>query len=229
MAWELLTKVYHLPKSRLYVTYFSGDKELGLPPDEECRQAWLELGLPPARILPFGMKDNFWEMGDVGPCGPSTEIHIDLASQREPSMPAQLCVNAGFNDMVELWNLVFIQFNRARGGTLSALPKKHVDTGMGLERLTAVLQNAKSNYDTDLFSPLLMALEKMARVPSYKGAVGPDCTIDASYRVVVDHARMFTVAISDGVLPDHVDAGCVWKKTLPLVSCGQRLSVFLPP
>ncbi|CAN7992215.1 unnamed protein product [Ixodes hexagonus] len=207
MAWELLTEVYRLPKERLYVTYFSGDKEAGLLPDEECRQAWLELGLPPTHVLPFGMKDNFWEMGNVGPCGPCTEIHIDLAESGESSKPAALRINAGSSDLVELWNLVFIQFNRDASGNLSSLPNKHVDTGMGLERLTAVLQNVKSNYDTDLFSPLLSALQKRARADPYRGLVGPNASVDAAYRIVVDHARMFTVAISDGVLPEHFDAG----------------------
>ncbi|XP_029828378.2 alanine--tRNA ligase, cytoplasmic [Ixodes scapularis] len=207
MAWELLTEVYRLPKERLYVTYFAGDKEAGLLPDEECQQAWLELGLPPTHVLPFGMKDNFWEMGNMGPCGPSTEIHIDLAEGGGPLKPATLRVNAGSGDLVELWNLVFIQFNRDAGGNLSSLPNKHVDTGMGLERLTAVLQNVKSNYDTDLFSPLLSALQKSARVAPYRGLVGPDASVDVAYRIVVDHARMFTVAISDGVLPEHFDAG----------------------
>ncbi|EEC14565.1 alanyl-tRNA synthetase, putative [Ixodes scapularis] len=143
----------------------------------------------------------------MGPCGPSTEIHIDLAEGGGPLKPATLRVNAGSGDLVELWNLVFIQFNRDAGGNLSSLPNKHVDTGMGLERLTAVLQNVKSNYDTDLFSPLLSALQKSARVAPYRGLVGPDASVDVAYRIVVDHARMFTVAISDGVLPEHFDAG----------------------
>lgn len=207
MAWELLTKVYQLPKKRLYVTYFAGNPSLGLLPDEECRQVWLELGVPEKHILPFGMKENFWEVGDVGPCGPCTEIHIDLAEAGCSSLPPVHRVNTGHSDMVELWNLVFIEFNRYADGQLHSLPKKHVDTGMGLERLAAILQNVKSNYDTDLFSPLIGTLEKKARVNPYSGLVGKDCSVDIAYRTAVDHARMFTVAISDGVLPEHVDAG----------------------
>lgn len=207
MAWELLTKVYQLPKERLYVTYFAGDHTLGLQPDEECRHVWLDLGVPQAHILPFGMKENFWEMGNVGPCGPCTEIHIDLAEHSFASSPPVHRVNAGHSDMVELWNLVFMEFNRDADGQLHSLPKKHVDTGMGLERLTAVLQNVKSNYDTDLFSPLITALQKKARVNPYSGLVGSDCFVDIAYRTAVDHARMFTMAISDGVLPEHADAG----------------------
>ncbi|XP_037503846.1 alanine--tRNA ligase, cytoplasmic [Rhipicephalus sanguineus] len=207
MAWELLTKVYQLPKERLYVTYFAGDPTLGLQPDEECRHVWLEIGVPEEHILPFGMKENFWEMGSIGPCGPCTEIHIDLVESSCSSSPPVHRVNAGHSDMVELWNLVFMEFNRGADGRLHSLPKKHVDTGMGLERLAAVLQNVKSNYDTDLFSPLITALQKKARVNPYSGLVGNDCFVDIAYRTAVDHARMFTVAISDGVLPEHADAG----------------------
>ncbi|KAK8770876.1 hypothetical protein V5799_025882 [Amblyomma americanum] len=207
MAWELLTKVYQLPKERLYVTYFAGDPALGLQPDEECRQVWLDLGVPETHVLPFGMKENFWEMGDVGPCGPCTEIHIDLAESNSASSAAVHRVNAGRSDMVELWNLVFIEFDRDANAHLHALPKKHVDTGMGLERLAAILQNVKSNYDTDLFLPLIEALQKKARVNPYSGLVGSNCSVDIAYRTAVDHARMFTMAISDGVLPEHADAG----------------------
>lgn len=207
MAWELLTEVYHLPKERLYVTYFAGDPALGLQPDEECRQVWLDLGVPQTHLLPFGMQENFWEMDDVGPCGPCTEIHIDLAEPNSASSAAVHRVNAGYSDMVELWNLVFIEFHRDANSHLRALPKKHVDTGMGLERLAAVLQNVKSNYDTDLFLPLIEALQKKAKVNPYSGLVGSNCSVDVAYRTAVDHARMFTVAISDGVLPEHADAG----------------------
>lgn len=207
MAWELLTNVYQLPKERLYVTYFAGDPSSGLQPDEECRHVWLEIGVPQEHILPFGMKENFWEMGSIGPCGPCTEIHIDLAESSCPLSSPVHRVNAGHSDLVELWNLVFMEFNRGADGQLHSLPKKHVDTGMGLERLAAVLQNVKSNYDTDLFSPLITALQKKARVNPYSGLVGSDCFVDTAYRTAVDHARMFTVAISDGVLPEHADAG----------------------
>lgn len=208
MAWELLTKVYRLPKEKLYVTYFCGNEVLGLPSDEEVRQSWLDLGLPQTHILPFGMKDNFWEMGDIGPCGPSTEVHIDLAPDN-CLIPAKQRVNAGRGDLVELWNLVFIQMNRDSSGNLTPLPRKHVDTGMGMERLAAVLQRTVSNYDTDLFLPILAALQKNAKVRPYSGLIGQEDSngIDTAYRIVADHARMFTIAISDGVLPDHVGAG----------------------
>ncbi|XP_009949931.1 PREDICTED: alanine--tRNA ligase, mitochondrial-like, partial [Leptosomus discolor] len=157
MAWELLTEVYEIPRDRLYVTYFGGDSSLGLSVDEECRDVWLRLGVPASHLLPFPSKDNFWEMGDTGPCGPCTEIHYDHVGG---GRNAAALVNQGSPDVVEIWNLVFMQYSREAEGHLLPLPQHHVDTGMGLERLVAVLQAKRSNYDTDLFAPILEAIRK---------------------------------------------------------------------
>ncbi|XP_027459806.1 alanine--tRNA ligase, mitochondrial isoform X4 [Zalophus californianus] len=154
MAWELLTQVYGIPQDRLWVSYFGGDPKAGLDPDLESRDIWLRLGVPASHVLSFGPQENFWEMGDTGPCGPCTEIHYDLAGR------------VGAPQLVELWNLVFIQHNREADGSLRPLPQRHVDTGMGLERLVAVLQGARSTYDTDLFSPLLSAIHQITNLVS---------------------------------------------------------------
>ncbi|VDN22208.1 unnamed protein product [Gongylonema pulchrum] len=200
-AWELLTKVLGIPADRLYVSYFGGDESAGLPADDECRQIWLNIGLPSSRILPFGMKDNFWEMGDVGPCGPCSEIHYDrIGGGRDASH----LVNADDPMVVEIWNLVFMQFNREEGGVLKPLPKKHIDCGLGLERLVAVMQNKTSNYDTDLFTPIFEAIQNGTKVRAYTGKVGAEDVdgIDMAYRVVADHIRTLCIALSDGGRPD---------------------------
>ncbi|ESP04921.1 hypothetical protein LOTGIDRAFT_109240 [Lottia gigantea] len=158
MALELLTDVYKLPRERLYFTYFHGDATLNLPPDIESQTIWLELGIPESQILPFGMKDNFWDMGDTGPCGPCTEIHYDHIGE---GGGAKL-VNMDSSDVVEIWNLVFMQYNRFEILFLRPLANHHVDTGLGLERLTAVLKGSKSNYDTDLFSPLFETIHDVS-------------------------------------------------------------------
>lgn len=211
-SWELLTEVYGLDKDRLYVTYFGGASEFGLEPDLECRDIWKEVGVPEDRILPFGMKDNFWEMGETGPCGPCSEIHFDRIGGRD----AKHLVNADVPDVLEIWNLVFIQFNRENDGSLKPLPKKHVDTGMGLERLVSVIQEKSSNYDTDLFVPLFDAIQKATKVRPYEGKVGADDEdgIDMAYRVLADHARTLTIALADGGHPDNTGRGYVLRRIL---------------
>lgn len=212
-AWELLTKEYGLDGNRLYITYFGGSPETGLGPDLECRDIWVnEVGVPPERVLPFSMKDNFWEMGDTGPCGPCSEIHYDRIGGRD----ASAFVNLDDPDVLEIWNLVFIQYNRESDGALKKLPKQHVDTGMGFERLTSVIQNKRSNYDTDLFTPIFDAIRTLTGTREYTGHVGADDTdgIDMAYRVVADHARTLTIALSDGGRPDNVGRGYVLRRIL---------------
>ncbi|KAF5893413.1 alanine--tRNA ligase, mitochondrial, partial [Clarias magur] len=212
MAWRLLTEVYGIPAERLYVSYFSGHEASGLPEDEETRQIWLSLGIPPDRILPFGMKDNFWEMGEAGPCGPCTEIHYDHVGGRD----AASLVNRDSPDVVEIWNLVFMQYNREGDGSLRPLPQCSVDTGMGLERLVTVLQGKRSNYDTDLFTPLLSAIHKCSNVAAYAGKTGEDDRgrADMAYRVVADHIRTLSVCIADGVYPGMSGAELVLRRIL---------------
>uniref|UniRef100_A0A3Q2XW35 alanine--tRNA ligase n=1 Tax=Hippocampus comes TaxID=109280 RepID=A0A3Q2XW35_HIPCM len=187
MAWTLLTERYGIAPDRLYVSYFAGDAASGLDADEETRRIWLDVGVPPARLLAFGPKENFWEMGDTGPCGPCTEIHYDGVGGRD----AAPMVNAGRPDVLEIWNLVFMQYNRERDGELRPLPCRSVDTGLGLERLLAVLQGKSSNYDTDLFAPLMDAIFQVVGrgVAPYGGRTGAEARVDAAYRVVADHAR----------------------------------------
>ncbi|GAB6030509.1 hypothetical protein CHUAL_007371 [Chamberlinius hualienensis] len=211
-AWELLTEVYGLDKNRLYVTYFGGKPELGLEPDNECRDIWLNIGLPAERVLPFGMKDNFWEMGETGPCGPCTEIHFDRIGNRN----AAHLVNADAPDVLEIWNLVFIQFNRESDGSLRLLPKKHVDTGMGFERVVSVIQGKPSNYDTDIFTPIFLEIQRQTGSRSYTGLLGNEDVdgIDMAYRVVADHIRTLTVALSDGGRPDNIGRGYVLRRIL---------------
>ncbi|XP_034503917.1 alanine--tRNA ligase, mitochondrial isoform X1 [Ailuropoda melanoleuca] len=204
MAWELLTQVYGIPEDRLWVSYFGGDPKAGLDPDLESRDIWLSLGVRDSHVLSFGPEENFWEMGDTGPCGPCTEIHYDLAGR------------VGAPQLVELWNLVFIQHNREADGSLQPLPQRHVDTGMGLERLVAVLQGTRSTYDTDLFSPLLKAIHQGCRAPPYLGRVGAadEGRTDMAYRVVADHIRTLSVCIADGVYPGMSGAPLVLRRIL---------------
>ncbi|KAI1890024.1 hypothetical protein AGOR_G00168960 [Albula goreensis] len=212
MALELLTKEFGIPIERLYVTYFGGHAEAGLEPDLECKQIWLDLGMEESRILPGSMKDNFWEMGDTGPCGPCSEIHFDRIGGRD----AAHLVNMDDPNVLEIWNLVFIQFNRESETELKPLPKKSIDTGMGLERLVSVLQNKMSNYDTDLFIPYFQAIQQGTGARPYTGKVGAEDTdgIDMAYRVLADHARTITIALSDGGRPDNTGRGYVLRRIL---------------
>lgn len=211
-AWEFLTKTLELPTDRLYVTYFGGDKATGLEPDLECKQFWLDLGVKPEHVIPGSMKDNFWEMGETGPCGPCSELHYDRLGGR--SVPE--LVNMDDPDVLEIWNLVFIQYNRELDGSLKSLPKKHIDCGCGFERLVSVIQDKPSNYDTDLFLPIFEAIQKGTGAPSYQGRVGTNDIdgIDMAYRVLADHARTLTIALSDGGYPDNTGRGYVLRRIL---------------
>ncbi|KAL1324410.1 hypothetical protein AAHE18_13G087800 [Arachis hypogaea] len=210
-AWELLTKVYKLPSDRIYATYFGGDENAGLAPDNEARDIWLKF-LPPGRVLPFGCKDNFWEMGETGPCGPCTEVHFDRIGNREASS----LVNNDDPTLIEIWNLVFIQYNREADASLKPLPAKHVDTGLGFERLTSVLQNKMSNYDTDVFLPIFDAIQLETGARPYSGKVGPDDAdkVDMAYRVVADHIRTLSFAIADGSRPGNDGREYVLRRIL---------------
>lgn len=208
-AWELLTKVYNIDPERLYVTIFEGSKDEGLEKDTEAFEIWKSI-IPENRILSFSKKDNFWEMGETGPCGPCSEIHIDLREEEErKKVDGTLLVNKGHPLVIEIWNLVFIQYNRKSDGTLQPLPKKHIDTGMGLERLCMVLQGKKSNYDTDLFQPIIKSIEKLTGF-RYK----EDEKKDIAMRVIADHIRAISFAIADGQLPSNVKAGYVIRRIL---------------
>ncbi|MBN2211533.1 MAG: alanine--tRNA ligase [Sedimentisphaerales bacterium] len=214
-AWELLTKVWKIDEHRLWVTVFGGDSADGLTPDIEAESLWVKLTrIPKERVLRFGRKDNFWEMGDTGPCGVNSEIHIDLGKafcdkQHDPKHICQ--VNGDCGRFIELWNLVFIQFNRDDSGKLSELPAKHVDTGAGLERVVAVLQNKASNYDTDLFSPIMSHLTQISG-KHYTAKLGNDN--DNAFRVIADHVRTLTFALTDGVTPGNNGRGYVLRRIL---------------
>lgn len=195
MAWTLLTDVWKLDKSRLIVTYFAGDQERNLQPDLETRDIWRQIGVDDHRIVPLGMSENFWEMADTGPCGPCTEIHYVIGDQvNQPGH--ELLRNA-----IEIWNLVFMEYNRTSRDTLEPLPRRHVDTGAGLERVASILQtdHKTSNYDTDLFQPLFARIAKATRSRPYQGQLTDP--LDISYRILADHARTYTVAIADGLKP----------------------------
>ncbi len=208
-AWELLTEVYKLPKDRLYVTVFGGDTGDNLPVDEEAKELWKQF-LPEERILHGSKKDNFWEMGEQGPCGPCSEIHIDLRSAEEiKRKTGRELVNSDHPQVVEIWNLVFIQFNRLASGALEPLPDKHVDTGMGFERLCMAIQGKTSNYDTDVFRPLMDFIAKEAKV-----TYGEEIKNDIAIRVMADHIRAVSFAISDGQLPSNTGAGYVIRRIL---------------
>ncbi|MEO5563724.1 MAG: alanine--tRNA ligase, partial [Chitinophagaceae bacterium] len=209
-SWELLTGVYKIPKDRLYVSIFEGDKKENLPKDDESYAEWKKW-IAEERILPFGKKDNFWEMGDTGPSGPCTEIHVDCRSDAErKKVEGKTLVNGDDPQVIEIWNNVFIQFNRLKDGSLEPLPAKHVDTGMGLERLVRVLQNKASNYDTDIFSNTIAAIEKITG----KKYDSSDSKEAVAYRVIADHIRAISFTIADGQLPSNTGAGYVIRRIL---------------
>ncbi|WP_092458452.1 alanine--tRNA ligase [Thermoflavifilum thermophilum] len=209
-AWELLTRVYQIPEDRLYATVFEGDAAEQLPEDEEAYHHWLKW-LPADRILKGRKKDNFWEMGDTGPCGPCTEIHIDCRPDDQRRQRAgHTLINQNHPEVIEIWNLVFIQYNRLKDGSLEPLPARHVDTGMGLERLVRVLQGKQSNYDTDLFQPLILATEELTGI-RYDGGQSYQAI---SFRVIADHIRALCFTIADGQLPSNTGAGYVIRRIL---------------
>ena len=208
-AWELLTEGYKLPADRMYASVFGGDKAEGLEKDNEAYTFWREI-LPEDRILFGSKKDNFWEMGDTGPCGPCSEIHIDLRPEEEiRKVPGRDLVNNDHPLVVEVWNLVFIQFNRLASGDLENLPEKHVDTGMGFERLAMAVQGKQSNYDTDVFQPLIQQIARNANVQ-----YGKNEKTDIALRVIADHVRAVAFAIADGQLPSNNKAGYVIRRIL---------------
>jgi len=211
-SWDLLTKEFGLKPERLYVTYFEGNEAGGLEPDLEAKDIWKSVGVPEDHILPGNMKDNFWEMGDQGPCGPCSEIHYDRIGGRNASD----LVNQDDPNVIEVWNNVFIQYNREPDKTLRSLPAKHVDTGMGFERLVSILQDKPSNYDTDVFTPLFDRIQELTGVRPYSGNFGADDVdgIDTAYRVIADHVRTLTFAISDGGIPNNEGRGYVVRRVL---------------
>lgn len=210
-AWELLTEVYKIPKENLYVTIFEGDAKENLERDTEAYDLWKQF-ISEDRIINGNKKDNFWEMGASGPCGPCSEIHVDLRSAEEKAKVSGLdLVNNDHPQVVEIWNLVFMQFNRKADGTLENLPAKHIDTGMGFERLCMALQQKESNYDTDVFTPLIAKVEELSG-KKYTGILTDEK--DIAIRVVVDHIRAVSFAIADGQLPSNGGAGYVIRRIL---------------
>ncbi|KAJ8103890.1 tRNA synthetases class II (A)-domain-containing protein [Lipomyces tetrasporus] len=211
-SWELLVDVYGLDPARLYATYFGGDERSGLEPDFETKELWRSIGLPEDHILPGNLKDNFWEMGDQGPCGPCSEVHYDRIGGRN----AAHLVNMDDPNVLEVWNNVFIQFNREADGSLRSLPAKHVDTGMGFERLVSVLQDKLSNYDTDVFTPLFAKIQELTGARPYAGKFGEEDVdgLDTAYRIIADHVRTLTFALSDGGVPNNEGRGYVLRRIL---------------
>lgn len=209
-SWELLTDIYRIDKDRLYVTVFEGDEKEGLPFDQEAYDYWAKL-IAPDRILKGNKKDNFWEMGDTGPCGPCSEIHVDMRDDAERSkIDGATLVNKDHPEVIEIWNNVFMEFNRKADGSLDKLPAQHVDTGMGFERLTRVLQGKKSNYDTDIFQPIIKELENITG-KVYSGSASKE---DVAFRVIADHVRAVAFCIADGQLPSNNGAGYVIRRIL---------------
>ena len=212
-AWELLTEVYGLPADRLYVSVFGGDEADGLAADEEAASLWRR-HVPAERILRFDRADNFWEMGETGPCGPCSEIHVDLRADAErAAVDGTSLVNADHPLVVEVWNLVFIQYDRRADGSLADLPARHVDTGMGFERLCMALEGKRSNYETSVFAALIARIEALTG-KSYGNAYAEGADADVAMRVVADHLRAVCFAIADGALPNNTGAGYVIRRIL---------------
>jgi alanyl-tRNA synthetase len=208
-AWELLTEVYKIDKEILYVTVFEGSKDDGTTLDSEAYDLWKAL-IPEDRILMGNKNDNFWEMGEQGPCGPCSEIHVDIRSKEEKAeTPGQDLINKDHPQVVEIWNLVFMEFNRKANGSLEPLPHKHIDTGMGFERLCMVLQNVTSNYDTDVFTPIIREIETISGKD-----YGKQLKQDIAIRVISDHVRAVAFSIADGQLPSNTGAGYVIRRIL---------------
>ena len=214
-AWELLTKVWGINPDQLYATVFAGDKKDGLPKDDEAAGLWPKLTpLPAERVMAFGKKENFWEMGETGPCGPCSEIHIDLGPDRcdKKGVPGHQCrVNGDCARFIELWNLVFIQYNRQPSGNLVPLSARYIDTGAGLERVVRVLQDKQSNYDTDLFMPII---ERTAEMSGHKYTSQLGNKTDNAFRVIADHSRTLVFAITDGATPSNDGRGYVIRRIL---------------
>ena len=208
-AWELLTEVYKLPKERMYATVFEGSEEDGVPFDQEAYDIWKER-LPEDHIIRGNKHDNFWEMGETGPCGPCSEIHFDLRDEKEiAEKPGREMVNMGHPQVIEIWNLVFMQYNRMADGHLEELPAKVIDTGMGFERLCMALQGKQSNYDTDVFQPIIGAIGEISGK-----RYGDDAQVDVAMRVIADHIRTISFSITDGQLPSNAKAGYVIRRIL---------------
>jgi len=208
-SWELLTEVYKIPKDQLYVTYFEGDEKEGLEKDQEAYDLWKQY-VDESHILPGNKKDNFWEMGETGPCGPCSEIHVDCRTDEEKALVnGATLVNADHPQVIEIWNNVFMQFNRLKDGSLQSLPAKHVDTGMGFERLVRVLQEKTSNYDTDVFQPMIQFIAEKSGIQ-----YGADEKTDIAMRVMADHIRAISFVIADGQLPSNNKAGYVIRRIL---------------
>ena len=215
-SWELLTEVYKIPKDQLYVSVFEGDEKEGLPKDQEAFEIWKQY-ISEDRILLGNKKDNFWEMGETGPCGPCSEIHVDMRPEDErKKIDGSTLVNQDDPQVIEIWNNVFMQYNRLKNGSLEKLPNQHVDTGMGLERLVRVIQNKTSNYDTDVFQPLIQYISEQSRTPyigsSIPGQEGWSSAV--AMRVMSDHIRAICFCIADGTLPSNNKAGYVVRRIL---------------
>jgi alanyl-tRNA synthetase len=215
-AWELLTEVYKIDKSRLYVTVFEGSPSENVPFDQEAYDTWKQF-ISEDRIIYGNKKDNFWEMGDMGPCGPCSEIHVDIRSEEErKKIDGKTLVNESHPHVIEIWNNVFMEFNRKADGSLEKLPNQHVDTGMGFERLCMVLQGVQSNYDTDVFMPIIEHIGKLSgkKYASNDGGDATQLKYNIATRVIADHIRTISFSIADGQLPSNTGAGYVIRRIL---------------